>query len=613
MKYVRMKNLTMCLAVAICLTEVILGTKTEKGSLIEYMNNFLHGKSSLNTEDDSMIPRKHHETQYGNVFRFKRRSKEDEKPAANAPAPAASNAAAANGGQAQNLEGWFAISSPAFKNKNKFPDVKLANGTVISISVDNHNNRINTAFDSITEEKPASNKLFYFRLSGLHVYYSSTKTDYNVLGAINIKEISSNIKRSTDSLIFDKKQGFCFTIDDTDYTKWRMCSEDKEVVKSWVCKIHSDLGIVDPQCVEAKDPEVTKQEESEEAASETQGKERIVVVPLPSPQCNENWNYQKNGKDWECDCAELTEQSPINLPRIVDAVPSEVKPFFDYSSVIKGADFVTVDKVYSDAEKGKIVFQLKNNHLRILHPNMGKVVTLDGAVYHAQEIVLHTPSEHTVDGKKYDMEIQIIHFGQSVGDIGKQVILSFLVEKTPGTYNRFIEDLDLFNLPNKLNPNKLIDEIFIPRIFYDNDESSEAILKPFSFYTYQGSLTFPPCSENTIVYVASKPIKLGTTAIQLFQESLRTPDLMNSNGDVIISDWIPQSNRDIQPTNGRPVFHYDHQKYLGSDPVPTPPLQPVGHYEKVTKTITEYFKVSGNEPSGLVGSLVVTDKEALGN
>ena len=77
---------------------------------------------------------------------------------------------------------------------------------------------------------------------------------------------------------------------------------------------------------------------------------------------------------------------------------------------------------------------------------------MDGGVYYAEEIVFHTPSEHTIKGKKYDMEMQVIHYGQSQGDIAKQIVLSFLFEKTPGRYNQFIEDLNVFDLPNPTSP-----------------------------------------------------------------------------------------------------------------------------------------------------------------
>jgi len=123
-------------------------------------------------------------------------------------------------------------------------------------------------------------------------------------------------------------------------------------------------------------------------------------------------------------------------------------------------------------------------------------------------------------------------------------------------------------------------------------------------------LTFPPCIEDTIIYVASKPLYIGTTALQLFIEALRIPDLMAPNGNVIVSDWIAISRREIQPLNGRPVFHYDHVKQCGPDRE----IKPVeeGHYEKIQKAMTKYFYVPDEKPSGIPNAFVVSKEEATG-
>jgi len=142
-------------------------------------------------------------------------------------------------------------------------------------------------------------------------------------------------------------------------------------------------------------------------------------------------------------------------------------------------------------------------------------------------------------------------------------------------------------------------------------------MNPFSFYTYSGSITTPPCNENTIHYVASQPIAISSTVIALFKEALRYPDLQNEQGGIIVSDEsIMWSNRKTQKLNGRPVFHYDHKKYN------CPTFKRLrkqfgnagtkGHYEKKESTSTSYFFVEGNEPSGMPGAYVVTEKEALG-
>jgi len=40
-----------------------------------------------------------------------------------------------------------------------------------------------------------------------------------------------------------------------------------------------------------------------------------MIVPLPSLYCNQNWNYENLGADWNCKCAEGYFQSPVELKR----------------------------------------------------------------------------------------------------------------------------------------------------------------------------------------------------------------------------------------------------------------------------------------------------------
>jgi len=98
-----------------------------------------------------------------------------------------------------------------------------------------------------------------------------------------------------------------------------------------------------------------------------------------------------------------------------------------------------------------LAIEVQDGTLMIKHPNFGRVVTMDGAVYQAYEIRIHTPAEHRINYKKYDMEIQVIHRGITVGDIAKQVVLSFVFEKKAGSQNKLLDDIDFFNLPSALN------------------------------------------------------------------------------------------------------------------------------------------------------------------
>ena len=500
------------------------------------------------------------------------------------------------------LEDWLRISSPMFKNKQRFPPIAMPDGTFQEILVDQGFFRNNTAFNenNVDPSMPPGQFFFWFRLSGKNIYYSTTQTDINILGALSV----INVEDATP-LDDYSPEPTCFIIKDKELKNWKLCGDSIDIRNKWVCKIKEILLLNDQLCASISDKEMMKPTVIEKVVNQP-----IILIPLPSRHCNENWNYKMNGNDWECDCAEGKEQSPIDLPPVHKTILSPIKPLFQYQETAVKPTYSTLDGMMTENVNIKIINV--DNALRIFYKNFGKIVTLDGAVYNAEEIVFHTPAEHLINGKRYEMEMQVIHYGVTKGDIAKQVVLSFVFERKPGIYNKFIDDVDFFNLPNPITKTRdLQNPLFIPKIFYNTDDENLPIMRPFSFYTYQGSLSFPPCNERTINYVASQPIQLGSTAIQLFQEALRIPDFVTQTGDVIVSDSVDRNYRNVKPINGRPIFYYDHLKYCGPEP-PKKIIKTSGHYEKVKKEATKYFYVNGPDPSGLPGAFLVSEKEAKG-
>merc|ERR1711957_785010 len=480
----------------------------------------------------------------------------------------------------------------------------------VSIKTDQNNYGINGAYGNknlVVVPKLPNDKFFWFRLSGLNMYYSSTKTDINILGAISVESIDDVTVPGQDTT--SEFITTCFKVKDSTRAEWKICGMKEATVKAWFCQIKSFLNIADfNNC-----PEVVPGDDKTPAVivQTTEITSPIVIIPTPSKHCNEQWNYQKMAEDWDCDCKEGHEQSPIDLPKVADAIDSTIKPLMEYYPVKESGLDPTVDE--SIDKEGKLRIILKENLLRIFADKFGRLVTIDGAIFHATEINIHCPSEHTLNGKKHDLEVTIMHQGVSVGDIAKSASISFLFEKAPGKYNGFIEDLDIFDLPNTLNTVRdLKNPISVSNIFKTDEKEDMSTLLPFSFFTYQGSLTMPPCTEDTIIYVASSPLQIGSTSLQLIQEATRVPDMMDNKGNIIISNWINDTSRPVQPLNGRPIFHFDHTKVCGPPQLMGAPEKKSGHYEKIRKAMTSYFYVSNNKPSGLPQAMVVSKDEAEG-
>lgn len=502
-------------------------------------------------------------------------------------------------------KGWLQVSSPMFRHPGRFPPILLPDGKSMTIKTNKKFFRVNTDYKKGQNNKnfPPGKLYFWMRLSGKNIYYSGNKNDLNILGNIAVKNVIDAHKQDEYSA-----DALCFKIYDREDRRWKLCAQNMNARDKWICKIKEVLGLDTRTCKGSK-------------MADDSGKlivktiiQPTILIPLASHTCNDNWNFKMKGRDWECECKEGKEQSPINLPPKNKAIDTGVKPLFQYTELDVNreeenllGETVTV----SNNSGSKISFE--QGAIRIKNKDFGRVVTMDGAIYYAEEIVFHTPAEHTIDGKRHEMEMQIIHYGQTKGDTAKQVVLSFLFEKKAGVYNKFIDDLDFFNLPNPAEKHKeLTANLHINKIFYTSDEKEYPFWKPFSFYTYRGSISQPPCTERTIVYVASQTIKIGSTALELFREAIRMPDMQNTiTGQVIVSNFPRENNRDVQPLNGRAVFHYDHVKYCGPDP-PKEKVKPKGHFEKVIKKLNTYFFVEGQQPSGVPGAFLVSEKEAKG-
>jgi len=482
------------------------------------------------------------------------------------------------------IEGWMKIRSEEFKNKDKFPSIEI-NGKKTELKTDNSNFRINDGYDSNKKEgdAPKSETDFYFKLAQNLIYYTTTKNSTNVIGSIEIRSLKPNSAFNKES-----KKDLCFSLVDTNLMSWDICAGESSIKNKWTCKINIVLGKY------KNESECTSKKSISEAASsinnENRGVEPIIVIPLPSKDCNANWDYTEHGDNWECLCSDGPEQSPINIPEESSIVDSPITPLFTFEPISSKSDISTLDGELKAQENVKIKYF--KNALRILHPNLGKIVTLDGSVYIGEEIVFHTPAEHKINGKAFDMEMQVIYYGRSKGDIAKQVVLSFLFEKKAGAYNKFLDDIDFFSLPNAANPEKdIIHDLYIPKIFQASNDNNESLFRPFSFYTYQGSLTMPPCSEGTIHYVVSNPIPLASVPIQLFQEALRPTN----------SEEIEplENNRKTQPLNGRNVFYFDKQKYSFSD---IQSSQTTDKRKGNKSRVEDFINLEGGESSGLPGA-----------
>ena len=506
-----------------------------------------------------------------------------------------------------SLEEWISISSSTFKSEQIYPPLSISSKRTSKLKVNSSNFLINQFYkkDSKDESLPKEKTSFFARLNPPYLSISSSKNSTILLG-FNIKSLSTQSSISSSKFCFD-----AISSDDKEYT---LCFNSNKSKFKFVCAINAIIKQSIPECIANATINDTSSS-TPETVIDINEYEPIILIPQQSPYCNADWNYNNKGNDWECICKEGKEQSPIDLDKS-GVIESDIAPLFTFNSLNVEDKLSVTGQVL---EKKYLQFEYQGNALKIFAKNFAKITTMNGAVFEGQEIAFHTPAEHTINGKKFDMEMEITYFGKSVGDIDKQVVLSFLFKKKPGVFNAFLDDLIEFGLPNSVNTKTVImKNLYIPKIQYDTEYKGEYVLKPFSFFTYQGSISHPPCTERTIRYVVSDPIPISGITLAQFEEALRIPNMQIEGqegiGGMVINDIDGriENNRATQPLGERSVFFWDHTKYCDSkQEVHVAPKQE-GHFEKISRKATQYYYVNTPEPTGLPGAFVIDEKEAKG-
>lgn len=211
-------------------------------------------------------------------------------------------------------------------------------------------------------------------------------------------------------------------------------------------------------------------------------KQPILLIPLPSADCSRGWDYASHGLDWQCRCREGFEQSPIDLKTDCAITQKPIlSPRFEYYTVKR--------------QNVKWVFEDNKLKIKTVHPTieLGRIYDYEGNIYQAHEIHFHTPSEHRINGKYFDLEIQVIH-RTIAGEFKNKAILSLLYKREPGAKLRFFQGVDMVNLPNPMIKNSF-DAMVRDFNVYDlmDEDMATPPMASFSFFKYKGSMTSPPC------------------------------------------------------------------------------------------------------------------------
>ncbi|MBL7814697.1 MAG: carbonic anhydrase family protein [Saprospiraceae bacterium] len=148
-------------------------------------------------------------------------------------------------------------------------------------------------------------------------------------------------------------------------------------------------------------------------------------------------------------------------------------------------------------------------------------ITYGGMAYSLLQFHTHTPSEHTIDGKSYPLEIHFVHKNATTGKLAViGVMFSEGAENV--TLAKFVG-----NLPTKTDGKY--------DLATDNYTATDLMPTSQSYYTYAGSLTTPPCSETVTWLVMKTPMTASAAQIAAFKniESSNNRPIQSLNGRIL--------------------------------------------------------------------------------
>ncbi|MEI6327814.1 MAG: carbonic anhydrase family protein [Pseudanabaena sp. ELA645] len=227
----------------------------------------------------------------------------------------------------------------------------------------------------------------------------------------------------------------------------------------------------------------------------------VLAAQLPP-----HWSYggAENPTQWGniskdfAACELGKNQSPINIKNAIASKPANIS--FDY--------------------KPSPLSVVNNGHTIQVNYAEGSTVTIDGQKYALLQFHFHTPSEHAINAKASAMELHLVHRNAA----GQLAVVGVMLNK--GKANPLIEEV-WQNIPATGKTNTVSDRLI---------DASGLLPIRKAYYSYDGSLTTPPCSEGVKWNVFVESMTISEEQIQAFEKLYQV------------------DARPIQPINNRKVM-----------------------------------------------------------
>lgn len=196
-------------------------------------------------------------------------------------------------------------------------------------------------------------------------------------------------------------------------------------------------------------------------------------------------------------CAVGTRQTPFDIR---DTLKVDLEPIqFEY----RASSFSVID----------------TGHSIQVNVEPGNFLSVGQRRYELQQFHFHKPGEERINGRSYDLSAHLVHKDAE----GQLAVLALLMER--GSDQAQVQQV-LNHLPlekHLASPGSAPMELL------------QLLPAERGYYTFMGSLTTPPCSENVLWLVMRQPVPVGAQQLAIFAK------------------LYPMNARPVQPAGGRIV------------------------------------------------------------
>jgi carbonic anhydrase len=161
-----------------------------------------------------------------------------------------------------------------------------------------------------------------------------------------------------------------------------------------------------------------------------------------------------------------------------------------------------------------------NGHTVMATWDPGSSIQVGRRRYELKQLHFHRPSENTVLGRRFEMEAHLVHADAA----GAQAVVAVLLEA--GQENALVREL-WNDLPREKGHEDVRDDVRV--------DASLLLPSARGYYTFEGSLTTPPCSESVTWIVLKQPVQVSAAEVAQFAK------------------LYPNDARPAQPLHGRVV------------------------------------------------------------